>query len=304
MPSTSPPVVPPTSTFEFEVMIMSLEKTGFLGVGKPRVKANRRWQKAEYHTEDLGGGVNLDMVAIPGGAFKMGSPKGEGIPSDERPQHSVIVNPFWMGKYSVTQAQWRAIAVLPKVEREIDLDPSKFKGDHRPVENISWHDAVEFCLRLSQKTNQSYRLPSEAEWEYACRAGGSTPFHFGETITPELANYNGNYTYGYGPRGIYRRQTSPIDNFRIANAFGLYDMHGNVWEWCADRWHENYQGAPSDGSVWESGGDYSYRMLRGGSWYYNPALCRSAFRYSLSPGSRNDLVGLRVVVGGAVVRTP
>ena len=280
-------------------MVTSIEKTGFLGMGKPRVGVNRRWGQAEFRTEDLGDGVNLEMVAIPGGAFEMGSLDGEGIPSDERPQHRVMLAPFWTGKYPVTQAQWRTIATLPKIERDLDLDPSKFKGENRPVEGISWYDAVEFCLRLSQKTDQVYRLPSEAEWEYACRAGSATPFHFGETITPNLANYNGNYTYGYGPRGIYRRQTLPVGDFGIANAFGLYDMHGNVWEWCLDHWHGNYRDAPTDGSAWVTGGDDSYRLMRGGSWYYVPSYCRSANRNWTKPHYRNNDLGLRLVSASA-----
>ncbi|MCG8367433.1 MAG: SUMF1/EgtB/PvdO family nonheme iron enzyme [Pseudanabaenales cyanobacterium] len=295
IPSPSPLAISPASTFEFEVIVMRIKRTGFLGVGKPRIKANRQWKKAEYRTEDLGDGVNLEMIAIPGGAFEMGSPEGKGVPSDERPQHGVTVSSFWMGKYPVTQAQWRTIAALPKVGRELDLDPAKFEGDNCPVENISWYDAVEFCLRLSQKTGQMYRLPSEAEWEYACRAGGATPFHFGETIAPNLANYNGNYTYAHGPRGIYRRQTSPVGNFGIANAFGLYDMHGNVWEWCLDHWHSNYQGAPTDGRAWETGGDDCYRLMRGGSWYYVPGYCRSANRNWANPDHRNNDIGLRLV---------
>ncbi|MGK7904104.1 MAG: formylglycine-generating enzyme family protein, partial [Hormoscilla sp.] len=173
-------------------------------------------------------------------------------------------------------------------------DPSYFKGANRPVEEVSWHDGVEFCARLSRETGRHYRLPSEAEWEYACRAGTTTPFHFGETITPDLANYDGNYTYGSGSKGVYREKTIDVGSFP-PNAFNLYDMHGNVWEWCADPLHENYEGAPGDGSVWESGGDDSRRMLRGGSWYNYPRNCRSADRDCNAPGGRDNYGGLRVV---------
>ncbi len=211
--------------------------------------------------EDLGIGINLEMVKIRGGEFWMGAPEGErGSYSYERPQHKVRVSPFFMGKYPVTQAQWRAIASLPKVERDLNLEPSSFQGDELPVERISWYDAVEFCRRLSRETGKDYRLPSEAEWEYACRAVISDqlsvtskeltvdewndkyyqPFHFGETISPYLANYN------QADRG----KTTPIGRFQVANAFGLYDMHGNVYEWCEDDWHGNYEGAPTDGSAW------------------------------------------------------
>ncbi len=129
--------------------------------------------------------------------------------------------------------------------------------------------------KLSEKTGKTYRLPSEAEWEYACRAGTTTPFYFGETITPDLVNYDGNYPYGAAPKGLYRKQTTDVGSFP-PNPFGLYDMHGNVWEWCSDRWHDNYNGAPTDGSSWETGRDNN-RVQRGGSWNSNAVVCRCAF---------------------------
>ncbi|MFM6472590.1 MAG: formylglycine-generating enzyme family protein, partial [Dolichospermum sp.] len=196
----------------------------------------------------------------------------------ERPQHQVTIKPFCFGKYPITQAQWQAVAALPQVNQELKPNPSRFKGDgstsltnHCPVERVSWHDAVEFCARLSNYTKRPYRLPSEAECEYACRAGTITPFHFGETITTELANYNGNNTYGDGPKGVYRKETTEVGSFKIANEFGLYDMHGNVWEWCQDDWHNNYEGAPVDGSAWINLSNR--KVLRGGSWNYYPVLC-------------------------------
>lgn len=153
-----------------------------------------------------------------------------------------------------------------------------------PVEQVNWLEVVEFCDRLSQFTGRTYRLPSEAEWEYACRAA---------TTTTDLVNYDGNYTYGPGPKGIYREKTTVVGSFP-PNAFGLYDMHGNVWEWCADRWHENYNSAPTDGSVWESGGNTQSRCLRGGSWDNDPDGCRSADRYSNDPEACNYDCGFRV----------
>ena len=175
-------------------------------------------------------------------------------------------------------------------------DPSFHKGDSLlPVERVSWFDVVEFCARLSKKTGRTYRLPSEAEWEYACRAGTTTPFHFGETITSKLANYGGKKTYNSEPKGEYREQTTPVVDFQVANAFGLYHMHGNVWEWCADSWHPNYIGAPTDGSAWNN--DNDNRLLRGGSWFSAPMFCRSAFRYDLIfPGRpHKGTLGFRVV---------
>ena len=245
--------------------------------------------------------IGLEMVAIPGGTFMMGSPPEELEHQDnESPQHSVTVQPFFMGKYQVTQAQWRFVAQLPQVNRELEQDPSHFKGDNRPVEFVSWEDAVEFCDRLSQYTGRTYRLPSEAEWEYACRAGTTRPFHFGETITADLANYNGNYTYGQGPKGVYREETTEVGSFGVANNFGLYDMHGNVWEWCQDDWHNNYEGAPTDGSVWLDNEESSNRkLLRGGSWPYDPVDCRSACRYYDNLDHNHYGIGFRVVCSGA-----
>jgi formylglycine-generating enzyme required for sulfatase activity len=239
--------------------------------------------------EDLGKGVTLDMVKIPGGTFLMGSPKSEeGHRDSESPQHSVTIAPFYMGKFAVTQAQYQAV---------MGDNPANFKGDQRPVERVSWHDAIAFCQKLSEKTGNHYRLPSEAEWEYACRAGTTTPFYFGETITSDLVNFNGGFTYGAASKGICRGTTTEVGSFP-PNEFGLYDMHGNVWEWCADRWHGNYKGAPIDGNAWMDG-DSNYRLLRGGSWYFNPADCRSAIRNFDSPDSRDLNLGFRVVCSSA-----
>ncbi len=263
-------------------------------------------KKAQYFAENLGKDIPLDMVYIPGGTFTMGAPKDEeGSTDDERPQHQVTIQPFFMGKYPVTQAQWKAVAALPKVERDLKPDPSRFKGDNRPVEQVSWFDAVEFCARLSKYSEQEYRLPSEAEWEYACRAGTTTPFHFGETITTDLANYDGTDdkdgkwkgSYGQGPLGDYRQETTKVGIFP-ANAFGLHDLHGNIWEWCADDWHESYESAPSDGRVWlenKKDNDNQEKLLRGGSWYDFPGICRSADRHWSAPGSDGDYIGFRVV---------
>ena len=246
--------------------------------------------------EKLEDDISLEMVLIPGGSFEMGAAENELESSeDELPQHLVTVPTFFMGRYPVTQAQWRAVAALPQEEITLETDPSNFKGDDRPVEKVNWHEAVEFCQRLSKKTGRDYRLPSEAEWEYACRAGTKTPFHVGETITTDLANYDGNYVYGKGTKGEYREETTPVGQFGVANNFGLCELHGNVWEWCADPWHSNYENTPTDGSVWEAGGDDSYRIIRGGSWSSDPGDCRSAYRRCSTPDDRSGSVGFRVV---------
>ncbi len=245
---------------------------------------------------EITNGLPLHMVLVLGGTFTMGSPEDEPKRDEEEgPQHEVIVPTFFMGRYPVTQAQWKAVAQLPEAKRELTSDPSEFKGENRPVEQVSWYDAVEFCDRLAKRTSRPYRLPSEAEWEYACRAGTTTPFYFGKTVTTELANYDGNYTYTDGPKGEYREETTPVDHFGIANAFGLSDMHGNVDEWCQDYWHENYEGAPTDGSAWVEGGDSSHRVIRGGSWGVDPGICRSAFRTWHDPDNVHFALGFRVV---------
>ena len=256
----------------------------------------RQQQLAYRFIEPLPGDIPLEMVAIPAGTFLMGSPDDELARNEERegPQHEVAIEPFFMGRYPVTQAQWRVVAAMPEVTRKLDRDPSRFKGDNRPVEKVSWDDAVEFCARLSAHTGREYRLPSEAEWEYACRAGTTTPFHFGETISSELADYHGTTTYADGPRGEHRGETTAVDQFDVANAFGLTDMHGNVFEWCQDHWHSNYDGAPTDGSAWQEGGDLSNRVRRGGSWVSLPRACRSASRSSYNPGLRGYVNGFRV----------
>jgi len=281
----------------------------------------------------------LTLVEIPAGSFLMGSPPEELWSSGrEGPQHEVKLESFFISQTPITQAQWREVAgwqPLPaeRWRQDLNPDPSHFQNregqaegevrlfeaetntDNRPVEQVSWLDALEFCHRLSQRTGRTYTLPSEAQWEYACRAGTTTPFYFGATLSPELANYNGNYAYADGPQGIDREQTTPVGMF-AANAWGLHDMHGNVWEWCLDHWLDNsnqgYEGAPADGSPWlsitdqqdqlftkaENNGtnDLERRLLRGGSWSSDPGGCRSACRPCFGPGDADDgYVGFRVV---------
>ena len=269
------------------------------------LSVNKRPGTNQYYEEVLAEGVlPLRMMLIPAGTFSMGSPEAELERTDaEGPQHEVNVPQFFMAEYPVTQAQWQVVAGMPEVKRELNPEPSYFKGDLRPVEQVSWYDAVEFCDRLTMQCDRQYRLPTEAEWEYACRAGTTKPFHFGETITTDYANYRGtdneeygwSGSYGDGPKGEYREETTLVDHFEGANAFGLHDMHGNVWEWCQDYWHENYEGAPMNGSAWVDRGDSSSRVVRGGSWGDGPGYCRSASRLRFNPVNVYLILGFRVV---------
>ena len=279
------------------------------------VTVNRKGEEIERNRcqakrleENLSSGTKLEMVEIPEGSLEMGSPQTEEDRTEaEGPQHWVKIAGFLMGKYPVTQAQWRVVSALPKIQHDLNPTPSHFKGDNRPVEQVSWLEAVEFCDRLSHHTGREYRLPTEAEWEYVCRAGTTTPFHCGETITTDLANYRGtddeflewSGSYGSGPKGRFQKRTTPVGDFP-ANAFDLNDMHGNVWEWCLDDWHGSYEGAPTDGSAWvNTENDNHYHVLRGGSWGATPGYCRSASRYVCRAGDRYDVIGFRLVCSAA-----
>lgn len=234
-------------------------------------------------------GVNLEMVEIPGGSFPMGALASEiGSRENERPVHQVNVSSFFMSKFPITQAQWLAIIpTLPQMG-------NKFYGSELPVVNVWLEKALEFCRRLKELTNLPFRLPSEAEWEYACRAGTTTPFSFGQSITTDFANFNGQLPYNNSSSGIFKQQTTPIGYFPFANGFGLFDMHGNVWEWCADIWHEDYTGAPSDNRAWLTSGDHSYCVQRGGSWLDGANRCRSAYRVGDVAHNTDNIVGLRL----------
>jgi eukaryotic-like serine/threonine-protein kinase len=245
---------------------------------------------AQIYTEALGNGVDLKMVKIPGGNFMMGSPASEkNRYASESPQHQVTVPEFYIGQTLVTQSQYQAI---------MGNNPTHFTGNDKfPVENVSWLDAVEFCEKLSQKTNRTYRLPSEAEWEYACRAGSNTPYAFGETINPSVVNYDGNFPYGWAAKGEYREKITPVGSFP-PNLFDLYDMHGNLYEWCLDEWVDNYNGTPTDGSARGniiSREENIARLLRGGSWYDIAQNCRAAFRSHIAASNRDGDIGFRVV---------
>ena len=195
--------------------------------------------------------------------------------ADEQPQHQVSIKSFSMGKYEVTQEQWYAV---------MGNLPSNFKGRTLPVEQVSWDDAQAFVRKLSEKTGKNYRLPSEAEWEYAARAGSQTNFYFGDS-----ENELGRYAWFGSNSG---NTTHPVGE-KLPNAFGLYDMLGNVWEWTADCWNRNYNGAPNDGGAWASG-DCGRRVLRGGAWGSDPQSLRSAYRNNNYPTFRNSNSGFRL----------
>lgn len=309
----------PAKTFSFETVTVNPQGQII----------QRETKQAQYFTEELGDDTTLEMVYIPRGRFVMGSPEGEAdnYYRVEKP-HQVTIEPFFIGKYTITEKQWEAVAKLPKIYYDFLPPPFEFqyknRAANRAIIGISWYDAVEFCARVSHKTGRSYRLPSEAEWEYSCRAGTTTPFHFGETITTDLANYRGeDYTdsnnnarsgsYGQGPKGIYRSDITPVGSFGVANAFGLYDMHGNVWEWCANEpRHDRPEGTATDCSDWDDNSNNNWdrisidllvnatsdrrsRIVRGGSWTSNPWLCRSVVRLHENAGKRYANFGFRVV---------
>ncbi len=238
---------------------------------QPRIVAPPKPAPSNF-TEDLNG-VKLEMIYIPGGEFTMGSNDYD----YEKPPHRVKLSPFFIGKYPVTQAQWKAV---------MGDNPSNWKGDDLPVEYVSWDDTVKFCKAISKRTGETYRLPTEAEWEYACRAGSTTKYCFGddENLLGEYAWYYENSEGKTHPAG----QKKP-------NAWGLYDMHGNVWEWCEDDWHGRYNGAPVDGSAWvDISKRASFRVYRGGSWGNYAEDCRSAIRNRNSPDIRVRGLGFRL----------
>ena len=234
-----------------------------------------------------------ELVVVPAGTFMMGSPASEvGRTDDEGSVHRVkIAEPFAVAVYEVTFAEWDACVAGGGCGGYRPDDSGRGRG-RRPVIKVNWGDAQKYVKWLSRKTGEKYRLLSESEWEYVARAGTTTPFHFGRTISTAQANYDGNYHYGNGRKGRYRRQTVTVGSFP-ANDFGLHDVHGNVWEWTQDCWNRNYTGAPKDGSAWERG-YCGRRVVRGGSWVNIPRDLRSADRDRKDSGYRFDIVGFRV----------
>ncbi|MEH2026505.1 formylglycine-generating enzyme family protein [Nostoc sp.] len=286
---------PSLKSFKFETATLIRQpQLQFMGLGSPWV-IERHEQQATLFYERLEEQISLEMVRIPEGKYWMGTARKEGD-YRERPQHPVTITSFFLSRFPVTQTQWRAIAKTTKVRIELNSDPSDFKGDNLPVEHITWFEAIEFCERLQLQTGKPYRLPSEAEWEYACRAGTETPFYFGETISRQLANYDRSKRYRSGPKGRWSQQTSEVGSHNAANAFGLDEMHGNVWEWCADHWYHDYTNAPADGSARITDDRTFPRVIRGGSWIHEPDSCRSAYRNGIPPKNKVLTIGFRVAV--------
>ncbi len=293
------PVVQPVSLSVAEFKVLTSDARG--------KAVETRIESTRFYNQEIPGAVNLEMVELQSGAFMMGADRIEmesiqrdyvkGVDRDmraelidriawESPQHQVSVSAISMSRYEITQTQWRAVASLPRVNLDLISDPSQFKGGNRPVENVSWAEAVEFCARLSRLTGRTYRLPTEAEWEYACRAGTSSPFNSGEALNPDWANYNGRKPYGASSRGEFRGQTVTAGSLGFANAFGLFDMHGNVWEWTQDGWMIDQSEIESNSAL---------RVLRGGAWDSAAGECRSGARQRMDLNYRSNNIGFRIV---------
>ena len=288
-------------------LVKGLRRQDQSGTPQQEVKSTTISRVENIYKVDLGNNVFLEMIRVPSGEFLMGEDasglaeferecgrylddkaKCKDYADDHAPQHRVSVNEFLIGRYEVTQRQWKAVmGGLPPGMAELE---AKFKGDDLPVVMVSWDEIQEFLRRIGTE----YRLPSEAEWEYAARAGTTTAYAFGSEISPAIVNYDGNYPAGNQPKGLYREAPIAVGSLGRANAWGLFDMHGNVWEWCADNWHDSYKGAPADGRVWREGGEAADRVVRGASWGSDAVHCRSADRSGNAPGSRYNGVGFRL----------
>jgi len=279
--------------YEFETVILNAR-------GAP---VQRRKGHALHFVEKLTNHQQLNMIAIPEGTFLMGSPNTEeGRDNDkEEPQHRVTVPPFYISKFPITNGQWDAVVEMNVKGGTIGLEKSPWNSSGWLTKiNVSWEEAMEFCDRLTWVFMREYRLPTEAEWEYACRAGTTTPFCFGETIVARVANFSSDFPYKSAMKAPPRKGLISSTSMEGVNPFGLYDMHGNVWEWCLDKWHNNYQGAPTDGSSWEDDVKYKdgedWRVLRGGSWNSPAVSCRSAARTTQHANKKFNDVGFRVVI--------
>ncbi|MFZ1425350.1 MAG: SUMF1/EgtB/PvdO family nonheme iron enzyme [Geminicoccaceae bacterium] len=310
--SARPPAPPPKRSAG-RLAFAALLSAGAIGVGayifthlsteRPPATVEAkpaRLQPDQMFTDTLADGSPCpfcpEMVVISAGSFTMGSPLTEvGRDDDEGPQQKVtFTQPFALGRYEVTFAQWDACVAAAECNKFRPDDQGWGRGS-QPVIDVSWQDAQGFVTWLSGKTGRPYRLPTEAEWEYAARAGTTKPFWTGSTISTAQANYDGNYTYGAGVKSIYRARTVAVDDPTFpANPFGLYHMHGNVWEWVQDCYHSQYDEEPMGGSNAVEASGCPGRVLRGGSWNSIPRSLRSAFRFGFAPDVRDDVIGFRV----------
>ncbi|WOD38174.1 SUMF1/EgtB/PvdO family nonheme iron enzyme [Nodosilinea sp. E11] len=241
--------------------------------GKDNIQT--RVSQIRFFVQEMGGGIELEMILIP--------------KEDLLSVEGMRIESFFMSKYPITQAQWKAASCLPKIDITLSSLPSKFKGEKNPVESISWHEAIEFCKRLSFLSGISYRLPSESEWEYACRAGTTSKFHFGNSVSKKFANFLGDNDSCSG------RSPTPVDFFPYPNSFGLYDMHGNVYEWCLDNWRNKPSLSTEPFDLQENLLTESIRVIRGGSWRDLSSGCHSSHRQRKKSISKEDFVGFRIV---------
>ncbi|ELR96341.1 bifunctional serine/threonine-protein kinase/formylglycine-generating enzyme family protein [Gloeocapsa sp. PCC 73106] len=272
-------VPPPTSNTTVEFQTLQINEIGEV--------VSQENLSTELLQLDLSRGVTLDFLKIPSAIFLRGSPETEeGRSSDEGPQIEVQISQFWLGKHPVTQAQYQQI---------MGINPSHFEGNNRPVEQVSWEDAIKFCEASSHKLGQTVRLPSEAEWEYACRGGTITPFAFGPILTSELANYNGRYYDGKTLKGTDKKETTEVGSYP-PNRFGLHDCHGNVWEWCQDDYVDSYAKAFTDGTPVSAVGNENEKVFRGGSWLNSRLNLRSAYRNKGDRTLKRSNIGFRVVL--------
>ena len=283
---------PQLSQFSFETAIVTVNRLGIGRFSKNQLQINTRQKTGRFYVETLGNiqgkPIGLEMVLIPAGRFSIGSPISEANRDEaESPRHIINVPSFFMSRFPITQRQWKVL---------MDNNPAIFIGNgDRPVETVSWDEVQVFCQKLGDLTGKPYRLPSESEWEYTCRAGTLTAFSFGETIAANLANFNAAKPYLYAPQGLSNFTTTEVGTYP-ANGFGLHDMHGNVWEWCADNWHDDYDLLPKDASAWTAGGDRSCRVIRGGSWRDPAHYCRSAARSKNAANQGDRATGFRIAV--------
>lgn len=272
------PKIADTSIYKFESIILN----------KKAEIVKREYRESHYLSESLED-QELRMIVIPGGEYRMGSQNSNNSYNFSKPL--IKISTLLVSQHPITKAQWKVVAQWNPVNRTLKKRPKVKGAMDSPVVNISWHDAVEFCDRLSSRTDSNYRLLRESEWEYACRANSSTPFSMGETISANYANYDARVLYCKEEEGLYRRETTPVDTFKYPNRFGLFDMHGNVWEWCLDNWNKDHVHPSLDREIWYCK-LVSHRVIRGGSFRSEPCCCVSSYRQGNDQAAEH--IGFRI----------